>query len=308
MHHVSVARLDPAMTTYDVRSFYVVHDITARLQKGTNTIGAMLGNGFFGQNLAFNDGALAWGPPRMIARCVIEYADGTTESVVTDSSWKMSTGPVLFDNVYGGETYDARLEIPNWCSPGYDDASWTQARLMKNPTRRLQSQMIQPIETRQTMATKHVIATSQGKWIIDLGQNFAGVVRIKVHEPAGTKLTFRFAEILAPGGTEIDPSTTGVFANGFVQTAIYVCPGGPAEWEPQFTYHGFRYVEVTGLPSKPDLHLSRVYSSLRPCLDGEVLPVPMIHSMLFTARPCGPLKAICIASRKIAPRAKNVHG
>jgi len=248
---VGHARLDPAMTTYDVRSFYVVHDVTDHLHHGTNTIGAALGNGFFGQNLAFNDPGLAWGPPRMIAKCVIEFADGTIDVVATDSTWKVSTGPVLFDNVYAGETYDARLEIPNWGSPTFDDSSWAQARLMKNPTHRLQSQMIQPIATRQIITAKKIIASSHGKWIVDLGQNFAGTVRIKVHEPAGTQLTLRFAEILAPGGTQIDPSTTGVFANGFVQTAIYICPGGPAEWEPQFSYHGFRYVEVTGLRNMP---------------------------------------------------------
>ena len=246
-------QLDPGMTTYDARAFYATHDVTAALRQGSNAIGVMLGNGFYGQNLAFMAAWLAWGPPVVLAKCIIEYNDGSVDTIATDASWKVTTGPVLFDNVYAGETYDARLEIPGWAEPGLDDKQWQAARVSKSPAVKLQSQMIQPIQDTRIIKPMRILASSGGKWIIDMGQNFAGCVRLTVAEPAGTKITLRMAEILAPGGLEIDPATTGVFATGVVQTEIYVCKGGGEQWRPRFTYHGFRYVEVSGLKQKPTL-------------------------------------------------------
>ena len=244
-------QLDPGMTTYDARALYVAHDVTAALRQGGNAIGVMLGNGFYGQNLAFMAPGLAWGSPVMLAKCTIEYTDGSVEVIATDSSWQATTGPVLFDNVYAGETYDARLEIPGWAEPELDDKHWQPARVAKAPAVKLEGQMIQPIQDSRIIKPIGIIASPGGKWIVDMGQNFAGCVRLKTTEPAGTKITLRMAEILAPGGVEIDPATTGVFATGVVQTEIYVCKGGGEQWRPRFTYHGFRYVEVSGLKQKP---------------------------------------------------------
>ncbi len=245
-------QLDPGMTTYDARAFYVTHDATDALRSGDNAIGVMLGNGFYGQNIVWTP-AMAWGPPVLLAKCVIEYADGTHETIATDESWRATTGPVLFDNVYAGETYDARLEIPGWAEPGLDDSHWQSARVAKSPSVKLQSQMIQAIEDTRIIKAKRLIASPGGKWIVDLGQNFAGCVRLTLREPAGTQITLRMAEILAPNGVEIDPATTGVYATGVVQTEIYVCKGGGERWRPRFTYHGFRFVEVSGLKRKPSL-------------------------------------------------------
>ncbi|MGC8552967.1 MAG: family 78 glycoside hydrolase catalytic domain [Phycisphaerae bacterium] len=247
---IGTQQLDPGMTTYDARAFYVVHDLTQALRTGDNAIGVMLGNGFFGQNIVWGPW-LAWGEPVLLAKCIVEYANGSVQTIATDSTWRATTGPVLFDNVYAGETYDARLEIPDWNQPGLDDSHWQSARIRKAPTLQLQSQMIQSIQDTHTIKPKRIIASSGGKWIVDLGQNFAGCVRLTLNEPAGTQITLRMAEILAPGGTEIDPSTTGVYATGVVQTEIYVCKGGGEQWRPRFTYHGFRFVEVAGLKRKP---------------------------------------------------------
>ncbi len=245
-------QLDPSMTTYDARAFYVTHDITTALRQGGNAMGVMLGNGFYGQNIVWA-ASMAWGPPVLLAKCVIEYTDGSVETMATDTSWKATTGPVLFNNVYAGETYDARLEIPGWAEPGLDEAKWQVARVAKAPTVKLQSQMIQPIEATRSIRPVRVIASTEDKWIVDLGQNFAGCVRLRLDEPAGTQITLRMAEILAPGGMQIDPATTGVYSTGVVQTEIYVCKGGGEQWRPRFTYHGFRYVEVSGLKHKPTL-------------------------------------------------------
>lgn len=247
------AVLDPGQTTYDVRAFYVAHDITKLLRQGQNAVGIMLGNGFFGQNHAFNTTSLCYGPPALIAKIIVDYADGSTQVISTDNTWKADTGPILYDNVYGGETYDARLERTGWTRPGYDDSSWTAAVSVPSPTKSLQAQMIPPIRCITNLLTKKIIAGENGKWIFDLGQNIAGWARIHVKEPAGTKITLRFAEVLMPDGRSLDPATTGGFATGLEQTDIYVCKGGGLEtWQPRFTYHGFRYVEVSGLPSKPD--------------------------------------------------------
>ena len=245
-------QLDPGMTTYDARAFYIAHDVTDALCSGDNAVGVMLGNGFYGQNIVWAPW-LAWGQPVLLAKCLIEYADGSVDTIATDATWRATTGPVLFDNVYAGETYDARQEIPGWDRPGLDDSHWQSARPAKTPSVKLQSQMIQGIEDARIIKPKRIIASPGGKWIIDLGQNFAGCVRLTLSEPAGTQITLRMAELLAPGGVEIDPATTGVFATGVVQTEIYVCKGGGEQWRPRFTYHGFRFVEVTGLKRKPTL-------------------------------------------------------
>jgi alpha-L-rhamnosidase len=249
---VGDAVLDPGQTTYDLRAFYVAHDITRLLKPGANAIGVMLGNGFFGQNLAFGAAWLANGRPALIAKIAVDYADGTTQFITTDGSWKAATGPVLFDNVYAGETYDARLERQGWSEPGFVDKGWQAPTRIAPVTARLQAQMIPPIRSIRTLKPQKVFLGEGGKWIFDLDQNIAGWARIKIAAPSGTQITLKFAEVLMPDGRALDHATTGVIHTGFEQTDIYVCKGGGVEtWQPRFTYHGFRYVEVAGLPSEP---------------------------------------------------------
>ena len=248
------AVLDPGQTTYDVRAFYVTHDITHALRPGANAAGFMVGNGFFGQNHAFAVDWLANGPPVLAARIVVDYADGSTQVIATDESWKAATGPVLYDNVYGGETYDARAERKKWATPGFNDSTWQAAVSVPSPTAKLAAQNIPPIRRLRTLKPLRLIQGLDGKWIFDLGQNIAGWARIHPKEPAGACITLGFAEVLSPDGKRIDFLTTGVPATGLEQTDIYVCKGeGRETWEPRFTYHGFRYVEVAGLTRKPGL-------------------------------------------------------
>ena len=246
------AVLDPGQTTYDKRAFYVTHDIAPLLRAGPNALAIRLGSGFHGQNQAFNAKSLDYGPPALIAKIVLDYADGTQESIGSDASWKASTGAILYDNVYGGETYDARLEKRGWDEPGYDDSTWAQAENAPPASPKLQAQMIDPIRRIKTLAPVSKIQGTDGKWIFDLGQNIAGWAKIRLQAPAGTQLTLRFAEILSDDGRSINMITTGAHATGLEQTDIYVCRGDGVEtWEPRFTYHGFRYVEVSGLPFEP---------------------------------------------------------
>ena len=248
--------LDPGQTTYDVRAFYVTHDITKMLTSGTNAVGLLLGNGFYGQNLAFNTEGLGYAAPAIVAKVVVDYADGTSQVIGTDAGWKADTGPIVFDNVYAGESYDARLEKAGWNQPGFNDSQWSNATQIASPTKVLTTQMIPPIRRIETLTPQNIIAGKNGKWIFDLGRNIAGWAKLKVTAPAGTVLSLKYAEVLMPAGQSLDVGTAGVFATGVEQIDVYVCKGGGEEiWSPRFTYHGFRYIEVTGLKAKPDVSL-----------------------------------------------------
>lgn len=246
--------LDPAQTTYDKRAFYVLHDVTHSLRQGSNALGVMLGNGFFGQNIAFG-GGLAYGEPRVTLVLSIQHTDGTESRIVTDPSWKAEQGPVLFDNLYAGENYDARRELIGWSHPDFSDSSWKPVQKMKAPTANLVEQELEPMRKIRPVKPVAILPADKAEWIIDLGQNMTGWLQIRVQEAAGTKIQMRFSELLMPDGKSIDTASTGGHVTGGDQMDIYVCKGGgkPEEWEPRFTYHGFRYVQISGLSKKPDL-------------------------------------------------------
>ena len=247
--------LSPVQTSYDKRAFYMAYDITGQIQKGVNAIGLMLGNGFYGQDFAFGAKfGLAYGRPLAIGLCRVEYTDGTEETIATGPEWRAATGPIVFDNVYVGETYDARLEILGWSTPGFDDRSWASVELRDAPTTQLQAQMVPPMKKIREVVPVDVFPGTGGSWIIDMGQNMTGWLHLRVDEKSGQEIRMRFGEVLMPGGNEIDTATTGTFVTGGDQTDIYICKGGGEEtWEPRFTYHGFRYVQIDGLNEKPDL-------------------------------------------------------
>lgn len=245
--------LDPAQTDYEQRALYVVYDVTHLLAPGENVVGIMLGNGWYHQNVVW--GGMSYGLPCALFQMVLEYEDGTTDLVCSDGSWKTLPGPVLKNNVYAGEEYDARCEVPGWNTASFDDSSWKPVQVIPSPTRRLQSQLLPPIRRVKTLQPASLWQAQPGVWVYDMGQNFAGWARLRVSAPAGTTITLRFAEELHPDGT-IDPASTGVFATYMVQTDRYTCKGEGVEvWEPRFTYHGFRYVEMTGYPGTPTLDM-----------------------------------------------------
>ncbi|OIO03623.1 hypothetical protein COY52_04240 [Candidatus Desantisbacteria bacterium CG_4_10_14_0_8_um_filter_48_22] len=266
--------LDPGQTNYEHYAFYATYDITKQVRKGRNAAGIMLGNGWYNQDLVW--GGLVYGKPGAICLIKIDYSDNTADTIITDENWKASEGPVVFNNVYAGETYDARKEIPGWSEPKFIDSGWQNAVVREPLTPKLVSQQIPPIKRMATVKPvelKWPVASDQ--WsaddknhlltnhspltthhcIFDLGQNFTGWVKLKVKAPAGTTIRLRFTEVLYPDG-RIDPNSTGVFATGVVQTDYYTCKGKGIEvWEPRFTYHGFRFVEMTGYPGKPYLDM-----------------------------------------------------
>ena len=256
--------LEPAQTNYDDYSFYSAYDIPLKNLSQQNVLGVMLGNGWYNQYQVWTS-AMAYGQPIVIAQLVIEYENGTSEMVCTDDTWKWMNGPITSTNIYAGENYDARLEVPDWSSPSVNDGNWNKTILASNFPPKLSEQVMEPIRSMERIPVLQVSESSPGIWIFDFGQNFAGWSRLKINGNKGQKITLRFAEEIDQKG-QLDPTSTGVSATKVVQTDSYTCKGEGTEiWEPRFTYHGFRYVEVTGLTAKPEndfLTGMVVYSSM----------------------------------------------
>ncbi len=242
--------LQPAQTSYDKRTHFNVYDVTDQVRPGANAVGVMLGNGFYGQNVAFGPN-LSYGPPRAIFQLKVRYKNGTEENIGSDESWRASGGPVLFDNVYLGETFDARRLPSHWSKAGFDDSRWARAEAMQSPGGRMVQQQIEPIRKVRRIQPVAVFQAERG-WIVDMGQNMTGWLEIAAQESPGTVISMRFAEHVMPDRKNIDTASTGIHATGGEQRDVYLCRGGGKErWEPRFTYHGFRYVQIEGLSRRP---------------------------------------------------------
>ena len=231
---VGASVLDPGWTTYDKRALYVAHDVTALLQTGANAVGAMLGSGWFkGQAL--------------LLQINVEMAGGKKMSVVSDAFWKAQAGPVVEDSVYNGETYDARLEAPGWDQPGFDDKAWAPAAPVAGPKGVLSAQMMPAIRVTDTLVPLKMANPRPGVYVFDMGQNASGWAQLRVAGGRGATVKLRFAELLYPDGMINQENIRSARAED-----VYILKGeGEEVWEPRFTYHGFRYVEVTGFPGVP---------------------------------------------------------
>ena len=251
--------LDPAFTRYDRRALYVVHDVTNQLEKGSNALGVILGNGWYNMHTrcVWDFDKAPW-RDRPVLRCQLEmtFGDGSTKVVASDATWRVSTGPIVFDSIRNGETYDARLEKAGWDTAEYDDANWALAQVDSGPKGELRAQMMPPIKVTQTLKSAKLTEPKPGVFIFDIGQNMAGWARLRVSGPAGTEVVMRYGERLNADGT-LDQQDIGQHVKtGKPQTDTYILKGqGTEVWEPRFAYYGFQYVEVTGLPGKPSLDM-----------------------------------------------------
>lgn len=278
--------LDPGFTTYRKQVLYSVFDITNMLGKGKNVAGVMLGSGWWNPLplLIFGRFDLRkiqqTGRPCVKALIHITYSDGSIEKVTTDESWQTAPGPVVQNNVYLGEKYDARLEQKNWNILNVENAAWKNAAIVAGPSGKLTAQIAPPVKI--TRLVKPVKIYEQGKdtFIVDMGQNFAGVARIKVSGAKGTKITMRYGEnVWKDGSLNYMTSVATQIKKGGIrggpgapetawQEDNYILKGAGIEtWHPQFTFHGFRYVEITGWPGKPalsDIEGLRMNSDLPP--------------------------------------------
>lgn len=252
--------LDPAFTRYDRRDLYVTDDITDLLKRGANAVGVILGNGWYNviNKTAWNWDAAPWrSAPKLLCQIEIEYADGRRAVVASDASWKTSDGPIVYDTIYSGEVYDARLEKPGWNTAGFDDSKWAGALEVKAPGGVLSAQMLPPIRVDQIFDVASISEPQPGVFIFDFGQNLSGNTQLSVSGPAGATISLKYGERLGKNGL-VDQAAIAQHLLRFdpkqrFQTDIYTLKGGGREtWRSHFDYDGFRYVEARGFPGKPD--------------------------------------------------------
>ncbi|MFW5761216.1 MAG: family 78 glycoside hydrolase catalytic domain [Cyclobacteriaceae bacterium] len=249
--------LDPVKTRYDKVVKYLVFDITDQLKLGENAVGMILGTGWYNHfaDAAWQFSKAYWRSyPEMICQLEIEYTDGSKEIITSDNSWKASQGPIVFDGIRNGEYYDARLEMPGCDLPHFDDTQWKDAVEVKGPPGKMMAQQLPAIKEMKEIKPVSVSEVKPGVYMFDLGQNIAGYSRIKVAGPAGTEITMKHGERLHPDSTVEQKQILRFLRTGEAQTDKYTLKGEGVEvWNPQFVYHGYQYVEVSGLPVKPTL-------------------------------------------------------
>ncbi|MET8318543.1 family 78 glycoside hydrolase catalytic domain [Micromonospora sp. NPDC005189] len=242
--------LAPGWTDYAKRVQYQAYDVTSQLRSGDNALGAMLGDGWYSGSIAWFGSDIYGSRPHLSAQLQIDYTDGRSETIGTDGSWRATAGPFLQSDLIHGETYDARRLPTGWDTAGFDDSGWSAATVDDvDATDRIVAQVDPPVRVTQELPARALTEPTPGTWIFDLGQNMVGKVRLKVNGPAGTTVRIRHAEVLNPDGTAYTANLRSARA-----TDLYTLRGGGDEvYQPTFTFHGFRYVELTGLPAKPDL-------------------------------------------------------
>ncbi len=254
--------LAPGWTSYHHRLRYQTYDVTPQLHTGRNAIGVMLGDGWYRGRLGYGGGRRNVFGERLavLAQLEIEYADGTTERIQTDPTWRAATGPILASDLYDGEIYDARLERPGWSAAGYDDRDWTKVEILDWDLSRLVAPSGPPVRRTATLAPTAISHLPSGRTLVDFGQNLVGRLHITVSGPRGQTISLRHAEVLENGELATRPLRHAR------ATDTYTLRGeGMEEWEPRFTFHGFRYAEVDGWPGelKPgDIHAVVCHSDL----------------------------------------------
>jgi alpha-L-rhamnosidase len=238
--------LAPGWTPYGSHLRYASYDVSSALRRGQNAIGSWLGDGWYRGRLGWKGGFRnVFGfDQSLIAQLEITYVDGRVETIATDESWRAATGPILQAGNYDGEDYDARLEQPGWSSSGFDDSGWTPVRVHKHDAAILRARSGPPVRCIEEIRPVELLISPTGKWILDFGQNLVGRTRMRVSGPAGSMISLQTAEVLQSGDIYTRPLRSAR------STDRYTLAGreGGEEWEPRFTFHGFRYVEVDGWP------------------------------------------------------------
>ena len=263
--------LSPGLTDYSKRVLYVAYDVTDRVEAGKNAVGLLLGNGrYWAPRTKDPFPTRNFGYPKSRLQLEIEYADGKRDLVSSDATWKLTTdGPIRANNEYDGEVYDATAEQQGWSQPGFDDSRWHPVQIVDAPQGRMSAQMAEPLRVTETLKPVKVTQLRPGVFIYDMGQNMVGWCRIQVHGPRGTQIVLRHAETLKPDGSLYVANLRSAKA-----TDSYTLKGGGREdWQPRFTYHGFRYVEMTGFPGTPDLS----------AIEGQVVHDDMERTEDFTS-------------------------
>jgi alpha-L-rhamnosidase len=261
---VGDAFLTPGWTTYNKRLQYQAYDVTGLLQPGANAVGATLGSGWYRGHIGFSHQMNYYGKDiALLLQLEVTYTDGSTETIVSDESWKSSTGPVRFAEIYNGATIDNRMQQKNWSTAAFDDKSWSGVTVKDYTKNTLVATVNEPVRKHETFKPVKIFKTPKGEEVIDFGQNLVGWVQMKVTGNAGDTIRLSHAEILDKPGNFYTENLRAARAQD-----IYVLKGGGEEtFEPQFTWQGFRYIKVEGY--KKDLNAAdftaiALYSDMKP--------------------------------------------
>jgi alpha-L-rhamnosidase len=233
--------LDPPQTNYSKRILYSTDAVENFLRRGDNTIGVICGNGWYGTI-------------RLLLQMHITFEDGTTRKIFTETlhpdPWLVTSGPIRENSIFDGECYDARLEVPDWDTPGVPLKNGLVAMCTDHPGGRMEAASLEPIRVMDTLPVQKMTQPQPGIWVFDLGQNISGWARLKVRGCAGNQVRLRFSESLHSDGTINQDNLRNARAED-----VYILKGGEEEvWEPRFTYHGFRYIQLEGYPGEPGMN------------------------------------------------------
>jgi alpha-L-rhamnosidase len=239
--------LTPGYTDYRHTLYYNTYDVTAQVRPGVNALGAIVADGWYAGYLGFRRNRGAFGPRHAVSAVLdLEFADGTRQQVVTDRSWKASTGPILTADQLQGSTWDSRLDLPGWDTVAFSTSGWRNAETVARPEARLSAYPGEPVRVMRRVPAQSVTEPVRGVHVIDFGQNLVGWVGFRVNGRAGQKLVLRHGEMLNADGTVYTENLRSARA-----TDVFYLKGGEETLEPRFTFHGFRYAEVTGLDTAP---------------------------------------------------------
>lgn len=246
----------PGWTDYDQRVYYQTYEVTDLLRSGNNALGFILANGWYAGYTGYavlvghpKEYAFYGEVPVFMAQLEIEYENGERELITSDTDWKVTTGPILEADLLMGESYDARLELNGWDEAGYTDSDWKPCRRMVGAMGEIEASPGVPVQVVEEVEPIAITEPEKGKYVFNLGTNIAGIARLQVKGKAGTEIQLRFGEMLHADGRLMTENLRKARA-----TDTYILKGDPEgeSWTPKFTYHGFQYVEVSGLDRRPD--------------------------------------------------------
>lgn len=232
--------LSPGWTNFRKRILYNTLDITDHLNNGKNTLGMLVGNGFYNINRErYRKLVGAFGYPKLIFNLELKFKDGTVKNIISDEKCRVFPSPVLFSSIYGGEDYDARLEQKGWSNPDFDDSQWNKPVICDDDTSLLEPETDHPLRVMQEFNVKHILTSKTGRTVYDFGQNASGIIALKVRGNKGAKITFRPDELINTEGNVTQRSGGGPYEFNYILNGE-----GVENWQPKFTYYGFRYADV----------------------------------------------------------------
>ena len=248
---VSADLFTPGWTSYKNRIQYQTYDVTSMIQS-KNSIGAVVGDGWFRGNIGWSSKNGYYGSKiALLAQLQLTYTDGTSEIVGTDGSWKAANGPIIKSDIYNGETYDARKEMPGWSTTGFNDSNWTKVLVVEKPKSAIVAPQGVPVKAIEEVKAIKLITTPKGETVFDMGQNMVGWVRLKIQGKNGDLITLKYAEVLDKEGNFYTDNLRKAKC-----TDYYTLKGeGQEVYEPSFTFHGFRFVKIEGQSVKPSLDM-----------------------------------------------------